>query len=230
MSKTQETAVLPVKEVVIKPPNFKFGVFKLIGTTPYVQNAFSEKAKQKMIETQKAGTQATKKRTKEPKDFIECYENSKHISREGWAGIPAGAFRAAMVSACRLVQFKMTIGKLTVFVLQDGFDAKDGTPLVKITKGEPHYVEHLVRLDSGTADVRARAMWDEGWEAIVKMKYDGDFFTFDDVTNLLWRVGEQIGVGEGRPDSKDSVGMGWGLFRIEGKPLDKLPGEIRGKG
>jgi len=35
------------------------------------------------------------------------------------------------------------------------------------------------------------------------------------LTNLLARAGLQVGIGEGRPDSKNSAGMGWGLFQIE---------------
>jgi hypothetical protein len=27
-------------------------------------------------------------------------------------------------------------------------------------------------------------------------------------------VGRQVGIGEGRPDSRNSCGMGWGLFEI----------------
>jgi hypothetical protein len=38
--------------------------------------------------------------------------------------------------------------------------------------------------------------------------------TADDVTNLINRVGLQVGIGEGRPDSKDSAGIGLGLFEI----------------
>jgi len=34
------------------------------------------------------------------------------------------------------------------------------------------------------------------------------------VTNLLARMGMQVGIGAGRPDSTDSAGMGWGTFRI----------------
>jgi len=30
-------------------------------------------------------------------------------------------------------------------------------------------------------------------------------------------VGLQVGIGEGRPDSKNSAGMGWGMFTIEDK-------------
>jgi hypothetical protein len=32
--------------------------------------------------------------------------------------------------------------------------------------------------------------------------------------NLLARVGMQVGIGEGRPDSRESAGIGFGLFRI----------------
>jgi hypothetical protein len=41
-----------------------------------------------------------------------------------------------------------------------------------------------------------------------------DQFTPEDVANLMARVGMQVGIGEGRPDSKNSAGMGWGLFKI----------------
>ena len=47
-----------------------------------------------------------------------------------------------------------------------------------------------------------------------EIRWDADQFTLDDVTNLLSRVGLQVGIGEGRPDSKNSAGMGWGLFEI----------------
>jgi hypothetical protein len=106
----------------------------------------------------------------------------------------------------------MTRAKLSLFVVADGFDKLDGTPLVKITKGKPHYVEHAVRNESGVADIRPRPMWDEGWEAEVRLTWDADQFSTIDVANLLMRVGLQVGIGEGRPDSKNSAGMGWGTF------------------
>jgi hypothetical protein len=45
--------------------------------------------------------------------------------------------------------------------------------------------------------------------------FDEDQFSVKDVSNLLARAGYQVGVGEGRPNSKASYGQGWGLFRIE---------------
>ena len=46
------------------------------------------------------------------------------------------------------------------------------------------------------------------------MRFDYDQFGYDDVSNLVLRAGIQVGVGEGRPDSKKSTGMGWGTFTI----------------
>lgn len=205
------------REVTIKAPKFETAEFRIFGNVPMVQNAFPQKAKETMKAKQEAGTQAKKGKAREAKDFQECYLQSMHISKDGWNGIPAPAFRSAMISACRIVGFKMTLAKLAVFVEADGIDRNDGTPLVKITKGKPHYVEHSVRLETGVTDIRARAMFDEGWEAVLRIKYDADLFTVEDVSNLLMRVGMQVGIGEGRPDSKKSAGMGWGTFDVTAK-------------
>lgn len=202
----------PTESVSIKPPNFQTAVFRIVGTAPYVQNKFSQKAREQMRSTQEAGSTSRSKRAREAKDFQAAYEGATHRTAEGWAGIPAPAFRNAMISACRTVGFKMTLAKLSVFVEADGFDIDDGTPLVRIINGEPRYHESLVRLQTGVADIRARPMWEPGWEAEIRITFDADQFTLADVSNLLMRVGMQVGVGEGRPDSKNSAGMGWGTF------------------
>jgi len=203
------------EQVAIPAPNFKTCEFTIVGSAPYVQNAFSKKALETMRAKQSAGSTAKKGGKKEAKDFDECFRQSMHRSRDGWYGIPAGAFRAAIVSACRTVGFKMVLAKLSAFVEADGFDAVDGTPLVRITKGDPRHVEHYVRIQQ-TTDIRVRAMWDEGWEAVLRVRFDADQFTTADMANLIMRVGQQVGIGEGRPDSKSSTGMGWGLFIIKG--------------
>jgi hypothetical protein len=202
--------------IQIKPPNLKVAVFSILGTAPYVQARFSQKAMTQMIADQEAGAQAKSKKKRDAKDFDALCEGAKHFSDEGWLGIPAPAFRASMISACRTINFKMTLAKLSVFVEADGFDKVDGTPLVKITSGKPHRVDHAVRNATGVIDIRPRPMWDPGWTADVRIRWDADQFSIEDVTNLLSRAGMQVGVGEGRPDSRQSTGMGWGLFSIDG--------------
>lgn len=205
----QETAVS------IKAPQFGTAVFPIVGIAPLVVNAFPAKAREQMVKKQKEGQQAKKGKVREAKDFDAAYENAKHVSTEGWCGIPAAGVRAALISACRLVGFKMTIAKMSVFVEADGYDKNDGTGLIKITKGEPKYVEHAVRNQTGVVDVRPRPMWAEGWEANIRLRWDSEQFSVTDVTNLLLRAGLQVGVCEGRPDSKASAGMGWGMFTIK---------------
>lgn len=214
-SKAQST---PDKTVQIPPPKFITALFKIRGTSPYVQNKFSAKAREMMKAKQEAGSQAKKGKQREAKDFKACYEAACHVADDGWYGIPAPAFRSGLISACRLVNFKMTLAKLSVFIVADGFDRdpNERAPLVKITKGKPRYTEMLVKNETGVADIRARPMWDEGWEAELRIRFDGDQFTVADVANLLRRVGEQVGIGEGRPDSKNSHGMGWGTFEVVG--------------
>lgn len=164
-----------------------------------------------------AGSQAKKGSKRESRDFNDDYEQSKHISTDGWCGIHAGSIRNAMISACRLVGFKMTLAKLCLFVEADGYDAVDGVPLIKI-EGKPEQVSMMVRNATGVADIRVRPMWRK-WAANIRIRYDADQFSLEDITNLLQRVGMQVGLGEGRPDSKTSAGMGWGLFEIEGQSI-----------
>jgi hypothetical protein len=70
-----------------------------------------------------------------------------------------------------------------------------------------------VRNETGVVDLRVRPMWRE-WEAVVRINFDADQFTLTDITNLLQRVGMQVGLGEGRPDSRKSAGLGWGTFQL----------------
>lgn len=206
------------ERITITPPKIESITFHIRGTAPYVQNKFAAKSREMMRAAQEAGSRSKKGKSKDPKDFTACYEQAMHVAEEGWKGIPAPAFRNAMISACRLVGYKMTHAKLSVFVAADGIDADDGTPLVKITKGEPEYLELAVRNATGVADLRARPMW-RHWDASVKIQYDTGQFSAADVMNLMLRVGLQVGIGEGRHDSKRSAGMGWGTFEI----LDSRP-------
>ena len=200
------------RRVTIKPANLQTVEFKIVGTAPLCLHAFSQKALIQMQETQEAGSTARTKRTRKARDFDADYEGAKYVSPEGWLGMPAGAFRSAMIDSCRLCGFKMTHAKLSVFVLADGIDAREFKPLVRIY-GEPTKLIAPARNDNGSCDLRSRPIWSE-WSINLRVRYDADQFTLEDVSNLLNRSGEQVGVGEGRHNSRDSNGCGWGTFRI----------------
>jgi hypothetical protein len=200
-----------VEEIQIPAPRFETLQFHLQGTAPYMQARFSEKARNMMRNKMAEGSTAKKGKKREARDFRSDYEQAMHKSAEGWAGIPASAFRSASISACRLVGFKMTMAKLSLFIEADGLDAIDGTPLVRIN-GDPEISEMLVRNATGVADIRVRPLWRQ-WNCDLRISFDLDQFTRMDIANLLLRVGMQVGIGEGRPDSKASNGLGFGLFR-----------------
>ena len=209
----------PSKMVTIPAPRFQTCEFQIIGTAPYCQSRFSHKAKQMMMDKMASGSQARSKKVREARDFDEDCRNAMHILGKKGAphepdapGIPAAAFRNAMISACRLVGYKMTLAKLSVFVEADGFDYQEGTPLVAIHGAWERFDAH-VRNATGVVDVHVRPLWRE-WSANVRVRFDLDQFSIKDATNLLQRAGQQVGIGEGRPDSRASAGLGFGLFRL----------------
>jgi hypothetical protein len=208
------TATKKEQEVTIKEPNFGTAVFHIKGLAPLVIHRFSKKVKEQMKQKMETGKAAGSKKNREAKSTAELYLESKYVSKEGWDGFNASAVRAALISACRLVGFKMTLAKLSVFVEPDGVDALEPQiPLIRIY-GEAVKQEDMARVETGQPYVTVRAAY-HNWAAKIKIRFDADQFTLTDVSNLLARVGMQVGLGEGRPDSKNSAGMGWGLFRIE---------------
>ena len=201
------------ESVSIPAPRFDIVAIQIKGTAPLVLNRFSQKAAEKIRADQAAGSTGKSKKTRAPKDFDALYEGAMYKAEEGWHGFHAASIRNAMISACRTVDFKMTLAKLSVFVEADGFDALDSTPLVRIRSGRPEQYFAHARNANGNFDQRIRPMW-KTWSAILRIRFDADRFTRADVVNLISRVGQQVGIGEGRPDSKNSAGLGFGLFEI----------------
>jgi hypothetical protein len=199
MDKLQET-------VLIKPPNFQHAEFRIKGAAPLVIHRFSAKTKNEMKNKMEAGKSASSRKNREARNTDDLYNEAKYTSKEGWA----------MISACRLVNFKMTLAKLSIFVEPDGWDAAEPQiPLIRIY-GKSNKQEDMARVETGQPYVTVRAAY-HNWTAKIRIRWDADQFTIRDISNLLSRVGQQVGLCEGRPDSKNSVGMGWGLFNLEGE-------------
>lgn len=209
--------------ITIRPVNIQEIEVPIRGTAPYCQHAFSEKKRNELLQKQmeeEAAKKGGKKKNLPPRDPDAEMRESQHVSEEGWVGIPAASFRVAMISACRLTDIPMTRAKMTVFVVADGLDAGSGQPLVRLDAGEPERNDMAGRLESGTAYVIIRPLWRE-WGAKVRIRFDGDQLSADSVVNLLNRAGQQVGIGEGRPDSKKSAGLGWGTFEVDTSKMQR---------
>ena len=189
--------------------------FDLKGTAPLLQCAFSQKALRIMKDTQAAGDAANRKkgRNRPGRDYEAEFHGAAHRSIEGWNGIPAMAIKSAMISGSGS-EYRQMQAKRCIKVVADGYDSVDGSPLVRIF-GEPEPHDSIRR--SGPkriATPRVRAIY-RTWTAKVKIKFEKGVYVAADIVNMLMRAGEQIGIGEGRPGSRDSVGMDFGTFSIE---------------
>lgn len=196
--------------IQISAPSFKTMGIIIRGTAPLVIERFSKKAE--LMAKMQEGSTAKGKKVREARDYERDAEEARYRSDEGWEGVNAAAFRAGMISACRLVGFKMTLAKLSVFVEADGFDVADGLPLVRVYGKSQTFTAHT-RNATGVVDVRARPQYRD-WACKLRIKFDASQFRDQDVLNLISRVGGQVGIGAGRPDSKSSAGCGWGTFEV----------------
>jgi len=210
------TSTAVTKSVTIPAPRFGRAKFLIHGDV-LVVHRFSAKTKLQMKQKMETGKAAGSKKNREAKSTDDLFKEAKYVSGEGWEGFHAAAIRNAMISACRLVGYKMTLAKLSIFVEADGSDVEEPQiPLIRI-KGKSVKQEDMARVETGQPYVTVRAAY-FNWSAEIKLRWDEDQFTLQDISNLLSRVGAQVGICEGRPDSPNSAGMGWGLFEVAQTP------------
>lgn len=207
----EEIRIAPLRQAIITIP--------IVGESPLKILRFSKKKQETVRETQAAGSQSQTKRKRPPKDFEREYEEAKYLCTQKldgekvtWLGLNATGIRNGCIETCRVAGFTMTRAKMSIFCVADGSDDLDATPLVRIL-GEPEMSVDPVRNASGVIDLRSRVMFRE-WRMNVRLRFDEDQFSPSDILNLLIRVGQQNGLGEGRPNSTNGNGTGNGLFAV----------------
>lgn len=187
---------------------------EIVGVTPVIPHRWSEKSLRMMRDKQMSATSAPRAR-KEPKNPEEeahdsCYwldvkDDDGNVSTKG--AVPATAFKAAMVGACRFYEgITMTQAKLLFYVEGEGPDQ-----LVPI-EGEPTQREDTPRNSGGTADLRYRMQfWP--WSARLNIHFLPSMIGPDSVYALLDAAGKG-GVGDWRPSSPKSATGTCGQFRL----------------
>lgn len=177
--------------IELPPLNIQTVTFVLIGDSPLIVHAWSEKAKRQMLDKQmKKATKA-----KEAKDPEADYEACFYKTETGAYGFPAIGVKAAMVSACRFVDAKMT-------VMRGAFHI-DCEMLTVV--GDPRPREDMVRVGMGTADIRYRPEFVE-WRIPVTVKFNASVISAEQIANLLNAAGFGVGIGEWRPEKNGSYG------------------------
>lgn len=212
---TEEVVKAPSsREVSVPAPNFQTAIFHIKGNAPLVMHRFSVKTKKEFEQKMEEGKSSSSKKKRAAVSTEDIFNEGRYISKEGWDGFHAGSIRNAMIRACSLVNFKMTLAKMSLFVIADGVDKfEPQIPLIRIHGDAAIKQEDIGRVATGASYLIIRPAY-HNWSAKIHLRWDADQFSLTDVSNLLSRVGIQVGIGEGRPSSKDSAGMGWGTFDI----------------
>lgn len=170
----------------------------LVGDSPLIVHAWSEKAKRQMLDKQmKRATKA-----KEAKDPEADYEACFYRTESGTYGFPAIGVKAAMVAAGRFTDAKMTHLRGAFHIDQE---------ILEII-GEPRPREDMVRVGMGTADIRYRPEFPD-WKILAPIKFNAAVISAEQVANLLNVAGFAIGIGEWRPERNGQ----YGRFHVAGE-------------
>jgi hypothetical protein len=207
---------MATRVIEVHDPNLSaIGVLtiKTTAISPLIQKKFSEKAIQQ-IEDAQQGKAKGKKPPKNPEqEFLQCfhYIGRQAKTRKGLKtakfGIPAVAFKEAMVRAAKANDVAMTDAQRMFFVKATHGD------LVEITScSEPVMRTDHVRLQGKTADVRYRPMF-EDWECTLTIEYNLRQVTAEQLVAWCNLAGFANGVGEWRPGGKQSSGI-YGRWEI----------------
>jgi hypothetical protein len=169
---------------------------RIVGDSPLITHAWSQKAKQMMLDKQmKRGTQA-----KEAKDPERDYEESLYRLPDGRCGFPAVGVKAAAIRGAKGLGMVMSDTRAAFHIEGD---------LLPIT-GDPRPREDMVRVGMGTADIRYRGEFPE-WSIELPITYNARIVSAEQIVAMLDAGGFGTGIGEWRPE-KDGQ---FGRFHVE---------------
>ena len=188
-------------------------VVPVIGTSPLIVHAWSQKAKLEMLGKQ----MKVAKGAKEAKDPWQDFQDSLYRLPGGGYGFPSVAFKAAAVTACTSVADMTKVAARQAFHIvgeqilipsayeHNGRRMEARYDLVRIIAGDPEMREDMVRVGMGTADIRYRGQfWP--WAVRLKVAYNEGVLSEGQIMNLLNTAGFGVGVGEWRAEKDGTYG------------------------
>ncbi|PRD42132.1 hypothetical protein C5748_18465 [Phyllobacterium phragmitis] len=205
-------AIAKKQEIGIELPKLDIRLMEvtIVGDSPLIVHAWSEKAKREMLGKQMKEA----KGAKEAKDPKADFDSSLYRLSDGGYGFPSIGFKAAAVTACTSVAGITKIAARQAFhILGEDVDVQgafEGTKarnnLVRIYGGEPSMREDMVRVGMGTADLRYRGEFAD-WHAKILVRYNANVLSESQILNIINVAGFAVGVGEWRPERDGMSGM-----------------------
>lgn len=210
MAKTEEI-------LEIRPIEIKVAPIRIVGDTPLIMHAWSEKAKREMLEKQMKVTKSKARDAKNPvEDFIRSMywltEMPKEMTIEAYDeaiangarfGFPITAFKQAAISAA----YRMGWAKDKMSLRGAFFIDGDENQMLEIKSDKPVMREDMVKVGMGTADIRYRGEF-PNWSADMTIKFNANGqYTLEQIINIINAGGYVCGVGEWRPERDGQYGM-----------------------
>jgi len=178
---------------------------EILGLTPVIPHKWSEKSKQMMPGHPDKPLVTQKKGKRDPKGEAEA---CVYRLPDGKPGLPATAFKAAILDACRFFDKpSMKEAKIWFHVIGVGPDQ-----LVPI-KGKPILREDTPRNANGSADLRYRYAFQE-WSATLRIRFMAALTDAASVAALVDAAG-RCGVGDWRPSAPKSNTGTFGTWRVQ---------------
>lgn len=209
---TKKTEVIEIRPIEIKKVTVR-----VVGDTPLIMHAWSEKAKRMMLEAQMGIAKGKKKEVKNPADdFIrsmywltpmpedgtmESFEEA--IANGARFGFPVTAFKQAAISAA----YRMGWAKDKMSMRGAFFIDSDENGMIEIHSDTPEMREDMVKVGMGTADIRYRGEF-KNWYADLTISYNANGqYSLENIVNIINAGGYVCGVGEWRPERDGQNGM-----------------------
>ena len=203
--------------IEIKPIQIKKATIHIVGDTPLIMHAWSEKAKREMLEKQMKVTKTKAKTAKNPvEDFIrsmywlspmpqEMTEDAFNEAIQNGArfGFPVTGFKQAAISAA----YRMGWSKDKASLRGAFFIDCDDDQMIEIKSDPPIMREDMVKLLGQTADIRYRGEF-RNWSADLTISFnENGQYTLEQILNIINAGGYVCGVGEWRPERDGQFGM-----------------------
>lgn len=201
--------------IEIRPLELKQVKIKIVGDTPLIVHAWSDKAKRMMLENQMGKTKTKAKEKRDPFDeFInsmywlteipastpEAFEEA--LGNGAKWGFPVGAIKQAANSAAyRMKWVKNQMELRGAYFLKSEFGE-----MAEIKGTIPEMREDMVRIGMGTADLRYRGEF-KNWYMDFILEYNASgAMSLEQIINCINAGGFACGIGEWRPERDGSFG------------------------
>jgi len=192
-------------EVVLQPISVGTIRVQIKGKTPLLMDKFSDEVKKGILAKQTGISKGNKKKTRDTKQET---QEAIHVTSTGQIGYPAFGFKKGMMECTSFVGDKMFSKKLVSGAVKI-MNVEDG--LIPIKYEKQTVLEHNVGSNTKFSPMFS------GWSCELKIEYDQNNISAQDIVTLLNYAGFYNGIGAWRPKSGGGGSGEYGMYEVIAK-------------